>query len=599
MGIVTLSSISSRLAWNPHMPSKGLCDCWADGKDPKPCALHIAIQHSGFEGAEKLLVQKLGAYCTFPEQSALEDVDPGDDYEKEIIDLLVNLPGSGRAADALRYALKWNEPELLARVLERPDLDVSVPDSTGQTPLLCAVHHKQVKAVKLLLQRPEINPGTPGKSGFTALHVAVNVTSLPLVELLLQCPEVDARKADEDNSTAFHVATERGELEIVNLLLEQTGLDVVSPDAVGMIPLHWAVKSRNRMHHPPKETVTDQDMTFTEPPGYRTESLDIIKRLLARPEVNAGVHNTKRLTPLHIACLIGDYEVARPLLKREDVDSKARGLNGQTPLHIATSNRHAGAKKILDLLLGKPGVEITDVDYDGRTLLHYFCGNHEKEYPVNNLIATILQAGVPIDKVSATGLTAFHQAVCSGYWCAALLMLDLGADPMVSKRFKYNNSLLHIILKHSDPDETKTELVEKLVSRGIEIDTYTDSPVYDARTDEDDKIENVVGILSPDILIGTDCTPLMLTATRDYSIESMEIRLSAGADPNAQVIIRDAVLENKTKSNRQAFLSGVFRHTWDSQYPSDTDFMESEEPLEMLLQHGSRIDHDGPADSPL
>ncbi|KAF4342245.1 alpha-latrocrustotoxin-Lt1a [Fusarium beomiforme] len=584
---------------DPHMPSKGLCDCWADGEDLKPYALHMAIQHSLVEGAKKLLVKKLGAYWTFPGKPALEDIDPGDDDDKEIIDLLVNLPGSGPAADALRYALKWGEPELLDRVLKRPDLDASVPDADGQTPLLWAVYHKKVDAVKLLIRRPEVNPGTPPKSGFTALHVAVSVRSLPLVELLLRCPEVDIHKTDQDNATAFHIATERGELEIVNLLLEQPGIDAASPDAVGMTPLHWAVKSRNRMYHPPNEKVTGEDETCTEPPEYRTESLDIVKRLLARPEANAGVQNTKGLTPLHTACLIGDYEVAKLLLKREDVDPTARSLNGQTALHIAASNCHRGAKKIMDLLLQKPGVKITDADYDGRTLLHYLCGNHDKEYPVNNIIATILRAGVPIDKVSATGLTAFHQAVCSGYWCAALLLLDLGADPMISKRFKYNNSLLHIILKHSDLDEAKSVLVEKLLSRGIEIDTYTDSPVYDPRTDEDDKIENVVGILSPDILIGTDCTPLLLTATRDYCIKSMEILLNAGADPNAQVIIRDARLENKTKSKRQAFLSGVFRHTWDPYFPGDIDFMDNEEPLEVLLQHGSRIDHDGPADSPL
>ncbi|ENH70014.1 Alpha-latrocrustotoxin-Lt1a [Fusarium oxysporum f. sp. cubense race 1] len=582
---------------DPHVPARGVCDCWSDIEPVRPYALHMAIRHSGFEGAEKILVQKLGAYWTFQGTSALDHVDPHDVNDREIIDLLVKLPGSRHAADALRYALKWNELELVNRLLERSDMDASVPDFDGQTPLFGAIQCKRVDIVKLLLKRQEVNPGTPDRNGFTPLQVAVGVRSLPLVELLLQCEEVNARRTDAGKSSALHIDAARGELQIVNLLLEQNGLDVASPDSTGNTPLHWAVRSRDKKYHPSLVTTYDDDEnndddededddsdTFDEPPGQ---------------EVNAGGHDQDGLTPLHHACLIADYEVVALLLQRQDVDPKARGITGQTPLHLAASNHQLSAKRIMDLLLEQPGVEITEVDHDGRTVLHYLCGGGEKEFPVLDLIETVLQAGVPLDQESATGLTAFHQAICSGYWSVALFLLDHGTDPMVSKRFKYNNSLLHIILKHSNRDDVKSELIERLIERGIEVDTYTDSPVFDPRFNEDDKIEKVIGIRSPDILVGTDCTPLLLAAMREYSLNNMKILLDAGADPSALVIIRDVEFEGKANGNRQAFLSGVFRHIWEPFSPGDSEILEHTEPIELLLDFRSRLDFDGPADSPL
>ncbi|KAF4945195.1 hypothetical protein FGADI_12137 [Fusarium gaditjirri] len=50
---------------DPHVPARGVRDCWSDTEPLRPYALQMAIQHSGFEGAEKILVQKLGVYWIF------------------------------------------------------------------------------------------------------------------------------------------------------------------------------------------------------------------------------------------------------------------------------------------------------------------------------------------------------------------------------------------------------------------------------------------------------------------------------------------------------------------------------------------------------
>ncbi|RGP81126.1 hypothetical protein FLONG3_774 [Fusarium longipes] len=586
---------------DPHVPSTGLCECWPTVDGIKPYALHMAMAHSKIKGAAKLLVEKLGAYWSLSNMPALMDQLPEDEEEREqIFDLLINLPGPEPASFALRYALHHRMNDLEERILARQDLDASFCDALGRTPLFNAILYGRSETVKSLLKRPEADVSIAQENGFTPLHAAVDRRNLPYVKALLQRPEVDATKEDDHKMTPLHYAAMRGELDIVKLLLQQPGVDVASPGREGMTPLHLAVRSRNHMLHPLKNPQGEKGKPFTEPVGYRGESIKIIKILLNRLEMNAGLHDKQGFTPLHRACLLGDLRVAELLLQRKDVDPNARGLNGQTPLHIASTCPRRSALLLMGRLLEEPGVEIDDTDYDGRTILHYICGSAPQVWYSNIVIDTAVREGVPIDKLSTNGLTALHQAICSGNYSIAKYLLAKGADPMVSKRFKYNNSLLHLCLKGSYRRKTaKSDIVEALLKRGIEIDTYTNSPLYDSRNDEKDYIENVEGILSMDVLTGTDCTPLMLTAIGQRSIESMKMLLKAGADPNAQVIIRDLQLEGKTKSNRQAFLSGVFRHTWNPEKPSDKDILEIEEPLKLLLKHGSRIDFDGPADSPL
>ncbi|RBR14038.1 uncharacterized protein FIESC28_07888 [Fusarium coffeatum] len=585
---------------DPHVPSVGLCECWQHMSDTKPYVLHTAINHGKIKGAAKLLVQKLGAYWSVKDLPALQD-EPDEEKEeqKEVIDLLANLPGPGPAGDALTYAMSRHEHDLEERILARPDLDVSVADSLGRTPLFNAIVSRRLDIAMTLLERPEADAGIAQQNDLTPLHAAVDARSLPLVEALLKRPEVDATKKDDVNTTPFHLATQHGELEIVKLLLEQPGVDVASPDDDGMTPLHWAVRSRYLMLHPWKRRKGETGESFCEPAGYRSESLEIIEILLARPEVNAGLHSKDGLTPLHRACSIGDRRVAELLLKRKEVDPKARGLNGQTPLHIAASCTRRGALMLMGSLLEQPGIEITDTDYDGRTILHYVCGCLRKAWNASLVIETALREGVPIDQVSKNGLSAFHQAICSGDYNIAMLLLDLGADPMVSTRFKYNNNLLHLCLKGDGSSADVNKIMRESIKRRIEIDTLTDSPLYDAWNDEKEQVEDVEGIRSMDILIGTDCTPLFLTAIGEENIEGMRALLDAGADPNATVIIRDLELEGKTKGNRQAFLSGVFRHSWDPEEPSNDDIFEKEDVIALLIQHGSRIDFDGSADSPL
>ncbi|PTD09730.1 Ankyrin-3 [Fusarium culmorum] len=544
---------------DPHIPSTRLClDCYEPGAF---YALHMAISHSKIKGAAQLLIEKLGAYKT--------------------------LKGS--------YAFGLEE-----RMLARHDLDASVRGSYGCTPLFDAVSCGRLKTVKSLLQRPEADASIAGRNGHTPLHEAVEISNLPIVEVLLQRPEVDVTTTDDDKCTPLHRAAFHAAVDITKLLLEQPGVDVASSDSEGMTPLHQAISGRTHIFWHCKGGDTEAKIS-----DLVDEALENIKILLAHPEMNAGLHDKKGLTPLHQACLIGDWEVAELLLQRGDVDPNARALNGQKPLHVAVSCTSSRALKLVGRLLEQPGVEITDCDFDGRTILHYIGGSLPKDWETTPIVETALREGVPIDQISTNGLTALHQTINAGNYPFANLLLSLGADPMVSKRFKYNNSLLHLCFKyHPFYEQHRDEVVEKLIAEGIEINTYTDSPLTDFDADWDEpeidegmRHESVEGLQSMILANGMDCTPLMLTVTESMKIESMKMLLNAGADPNAHVTIRQRK-HGKIRDHRVAFLSGVLYQAWKDG-PSDYSIDPIDEHLKLLLEHGSRIDFDGPGDSPL
>ncbi|KAF4992949.1 hypothetical protein FGRMN_6817 [Fusarium graminum] len=422
----------------PHNPSTGLRTCYMDELAVNPYALHTAILHSRVEGAVELLVEKLGAYWSFCNTPALDDIyldDEDDKYIKKLADLVINLPGRQSAIDALHHALKWKGSELATRILKRPDFDATFPNYHGWTPIACAVLHDQADIAKLLLQRQDVDANIPQKNGIAPLQITVDNMSLLFVKILLGRTEVDADRADNNSSTALHLAAENGELAIVKLLLEQPGVAVTLPDNQGMAPLNCAVGSRDHRNHPWK-LVKEHELGWHELRGLRAQILDIIKILLDRPETSAG-----------------------------------------TPLHLAASSRPRSGMDLMGLLLEQPGVDITDIDNDGRTILHYICGNEQHYYAPDLVIETALRESVPIDKLSTNGLTASHQVLCSGEFEIALFLLSLGADPMVSTRLKYNNSLLHIVLKRPGYDPEHPELIGELIKKGIGIDAYTDSPL--------------------------------------------------------------------------------------------------------------------------
>ena len=75
-------------------------------------------------------------------------------------------------------------------------------------------------------------------------------------------------------------------------------------------------------------------------------------------------------SPLWVACWKGPLEVVKALLARPEVDVNQAEKNGVTPLWIAC---RVGRLNIVNALLGKDGIEINQARKDGVTPLYVAC----------------------------------------------------------------------------------------------------------------------------------------------------------------------------------------------------------------------------------
>ncbi|KAF4981340.1 hypothetical protein FZEAL_2825 [Fusarium zealandicum] len=581
---------------DPHVEAQDFCFC--DEEPDAQYALHTALEHSKIEGAAEMLIRHLGAYMTSAETYALDDLGPGHD---DLIILLVELPGPGPSAAALHYAINMGNTTLAARVLARPNLNASILGSDGQLALVRAVVLDDLPTTKLLLERPEVNVGMSDSIGLTALHCVAYTGSLPIAKLLLQCPKADAAALDEDRISALHCATQCGHLDIVKLLLQRPEVSVFSSDRFGMTPLHYAVRSRRpytRAFTRRIKITATITATKSSELELQEESFEIIKLIFNRPNVSAATSTLYAESPLHTACRHGDLKVVKLLLERPEVDVRNANAKGQMPIHFAALSRFDGGSDVVQFLLKQPSVRLTDVDSDNRTVLHFLSATGHR-CSIKPLIEAALQAGIGIDDYSTYG-TAFHQAVERCQFENALTLLSYGANPMIPHQFSFNNSLLHLCVRlnasKKDKKNLQTKLVAELISRGVEIDTYTDCHFG---TDEDWEPDNDDAIRNPDLRTVSDATPLFFAAATANNVDAMTLLLDAGADPTVSVYIREEVEEDLTGSSRQAFLAALFRHAWVPEDLTKEGLLEYKEAIVLLLRHGARLDHGGRTKSPL
>lgn len=93
--------------------------------------------------------------------------------------------------------------------------------------------------------------------------------------------------------------------------------------------------------------------------------IELVKLLLDQgADPNIAANNSFKVTPLHSACAISNYDIAKILIEK-GANVNAKQIQGVTPLHSAA---HNGQAKLVKLLL-KNGAEINSKMDDGKTPL--------------------------------------------------------------------------------------------------------------------------------------------------------------------------------------------------------------------------------------
>jgi len=301
-------------------------------------------------------------------------------------------------------------------------------DGDENTPLHVAIHARKLEHVKLLL---EAGANVHKKSdGSAPIHTAISIASLPQHEqfgydclVVLKQMDADLTAKDDAMHTPLYLACKFNLPNIVFFLLsDEAGLSTLNTkaDRSGGRPLHIAAKfdthsnpfgsraasgvsaARAVSHHHPDGSVVN---SMHHLPGVVTESsagkqgpqatpaptgeAALTQLLLRMDGIEVDALNTVGQTPLHIACLRGNWVVARLLLQAK-ADPTIADRRGFTPGQLAHKR---GMPIPLDLIgsLGGPPSSGTVapprdliVDPDLNTLLisHELCVLHRSCVPI-------------------------------------------------------------------------------------------------------------------------------------------------------------------------------------------------------------------------
>lgn len=233
---------------------------------------------------------------------------------------------------AILCVLKESDPPI-------PFEALSPPEGSTVPFLISAILQNKCNCIlKLIEQGWPTNESDP-TTGFNGLHAAADQGKYSLLETLLK-RDFDPNHRDKAGNTPLHILSRRNDIPLSTFFtFKDSSINLNTFNTIGYTPLMIACYYNNA-----KTT------------GY-------LLNIGANPNVT---HPIDLVTPLHISCYRGFYEIAEQLLEKGAlVDAEAVG--GITPLHSTSSYADC---RLIDLLL-KNQASVNRQDSDGRTPLHH------------------------------------------------------------------------------------------------------------------------------------------------------------------------------------------------------------------------------------
>jgi ankyrin repeat protein len=270
----------------------------------------------------------------------------------------------------------------------------------GRTPLLIATEHRQYAMVKWLLSQPDINPNACRSDGVTSLLGTACAGWEAIAELFVDHPNIDVNATTANKNTALFYATRNGSRQLFKKLIAHRDIDLTIVGVGGTL-LHAAVQHIDLLRILLTKRVIDVNAIncHGETALHRaaTAGYDAaIAELLAVPEIDPNIctkrgdtalhralagrhsdvaerivcfektdinkHTGNWASPLSLAIMWKMPTVAKILLQRSDIEIRGQvGVkNSWPPLTIAANY---GNREIMELLLARPGVDLTDDKY--------------------------------------------------------------------------------------------------------------------------------------------------------------------------------------------------------------------------------------------
>jgi ankyrin repeat protein/GTPase SAR1 family protein len=247
--------------------------------------------------------------------------------------------------------------------------DPNARNNKGITPLHIACQLGNLSMVKTLIDSGA-NLENKDARGYTPLALAVLNDHKGTVSAL-----VKEFGCDPNDGVSLHVACREGNLDIVSILI-CLGADVGNTGVRGNTPLHEAIRTEN------------------------------VAQTLLKHKSNPNARNNQGITPLHIACGLGNMSMVKTLIDC-GANLENKNASGYTPLALAVRNGHKG---IVSALVREYGCDIHVLGRRGMSLLHVAA----TECVTEMLRLLITEYGMSPSLVDEEGNTPLHLACSAG-----------------------------------------------------------------------------------------------------------------------------------------------------------------------------------------
>ena len=319
--------------------------------------------------------------------------------------------------------------------------EVNIVNESGMTPLHFACWGNHLQAAKVLVQHGA-HLTIRDSHNFSPIFYACSFGNVALVRWLLGESVEPHCSGGSMKDTPLHLACRNGLIDIAELLV-QRGADVCQQNSVGATPLDKAMKSKNercirkiRAMSEQKE-MADQAQHAQVPVFLKACALGHIEKATALLEAGMDINavSANGGTGLHFAVRACHTEMCEFLVSKGAKANTKERHTGLTPLHIACLKGNAD---LAVWLLDNAGANALELSLEKRTTLHFASYSG-----CVDLIEKLLDAGVDINARNVDGFTPLHDC-CSVE--AASFLVKRGADPYA--KTVYGSSAVHVACKY-------------------------------------------------------------------------------------------------------------------------------------------------------
>ncbi|KAJ3141471.1 hypothetical protein HK101_003377 [Irineochytrium annulatum] len=330
---------------------------------------------------------------------------------------------------ALFHAAICGHPDTV-RLLLSLGADRRAAEWTGCTVMYAASFHGHVDIVRALV---DAGAGVDDVcAGGTALHAAVEGRQIGVVRLLLQRgAEIDA--VDAVGRTALWLSCQAGFLNAVECLLDH-GADIDRPSSEGTRPLWIAIVNdheevakrlveRGADVQAPLPSFGPKDYGYTPLHGAAHRNHPRLAHALIVCGASPRAEDTTSHTPLHLAAMSDNAEVAEVLLWHDPALANLAGGLNRTPLFLAAL---WGAPRTAALLLSysaDPNLASVDPTGINPTPLRAACQSSHVD-----MVSLLLRGGADVNAPAGDGSTCLHVAIATGCGAVAGMLIRAGAD---------------------------------------------------------------------------------------------------------------------------------------------------------------------------